>query len=475
MSGPWEKFQKNESVTGPWSKFNSANQPIKLTPEGNNVVQPPPNEPSLQEMGPMGVFTATEAINDQLREKGQMLQDIKGPAAVAAYPAGTAAKVASNILPENWNQAALTAVMGGPIGADVMAGAKAVVKPIAKGAGNILADVMGELAGKDPESIKVLFNNPKAMWQKASELFSRKHQESVINAVESDFAKHGAKLGQIEDTLTGNFGTPSYGKAPEVMARPTFDKIRFQLGKEGFRLPEQLSEGIPQPKISKIPQDSPEYKFLIENMVKLKDNIRMSFGDALRMKRNLDKAIDYGLEGANGLQPISADANRILSNMRSSLSKDMGIALKPELRPVWNDINSVYGSAATARAELKKQVLGQNARLTERKLQQLMREGRYDDEVLDRASKIGAQTIKKLEDAQEHLAATQYKKNISGGLMHGTWLPTSPKAVGYGVSAAGGATNAAQALAKSAANYPYIISALAAHAIDRDAKEAAKR
>lgn len=441
--------------------------------------QPPAaNERGLIDEGPpmlAPAFAAAGSLNEGLRNAGQKLEDVKGPAALAAYPAGMATKAAGSILPENFGQGALMYAMGGPVGEGVGAAAgkvwDKVGAPLVKAGGNMLADVVGELAGKDPESVKALYNNPKAMWQKATEIFGRKDQEKTIQAVESDFAAKGEQFRAIEDSLSGNFGTPSYGKATQVITRPAFDDVKFQMAKEGFRLPGEIAEGITPVKIGKIADDAPEYKFLVKQMVELKNNPRLAFGDAVRMKQNLDKAIDYGLEGANGLQPVSEDASRLLRSMRKALNKEVRTSLDPERRVVWDKVNAEYGAAAQSRAELRKQVMGQNARLTEKKLHQLLKEGRYDDEVMDRAKDLGAKASARLDAVRDHIAARQFKSWGHAPSASG-FLPTSPKAIGYGVSAAGGASQAAQALARSVQNAPLVVHGLIAHALTRDQKDA---
>lgn len=453
-------------------------RPFPVDAPTSSFGQPPAsNEPGLIDEGPPGMapmFAAAESANNAIRGAGQKLEDVNGPAALAAYPAGMAVKAAGNIIPENFGQGALMYAMGGPVGEGVGAAAgkvwDKVGAPLMKAGGNILADVVGELAGKDPESVKVLYNNPKAMWRKATEIFGRKDQEKTIQALESDFAAKGEQFRAIEDSLSGNFGTPSYGKATEVITRPAFDDVKFQMAKEGFRLPSDIAEGIKPVKIGKIAEDATEYKFLVKQMVELKNNPRLEFGEAVRMKQNLDKAIDYGLDGANGIQPVSEDASRLLRSMRKALNKEVRASLDPKRRVVWDKVNAEYGLASQSRAELRKQVMGQNARLTEKKLHQLLKEGRYDDEVMDRARDLGAKAAARLDDVRDHIAARQFKSWGHAPSASG-FLPTSPKAIGYGVSAAGAASQTAQALARTLHNSPLVAHGLIAHALTRDQKD----
>lgn len=446
--------------------------PSTLTPQGNIAVPPPPNEPGLEQVVPITdpLKMGLEHLQGKSEQARSGMSSLN-PAAWAMKIGEAGLGAAQGFLPSTSREVG-TAMAVGP----AMEAAGTITKPLVpyvqkftRGAGAALADVIGELSGKDAESVKVLFNNPKAMWQKATELFGRKHQEATVKAIEKDFAERGAQFRAIEDSLSGNFGTPSYGKASEVITRPAFDDVRFQLAKEGFRLPKGLIEGYPDIKIGKIAEDAPEYKFLIESVKKIKDNPRLSFGDALRLKQNLDKAIDYGLEGSNGIQPISEDASRLLSSIRKSINKEMRSSLNTEQRKVWDTVNEEYGVAAQSRAELRKQVLGQSARLTEKKLHQLLKEGRYDDEVLDRTAALGANAKKRLEDVRDHIAARQFKSWAKAPNAHG-FIPSSPALYGHLTSAAGGASQAAQELAKKIQNYPMIMGALATHAASRDEK-----
>lgn len=392
----------------------------------------------------------------------------------AMQGAGSTIKFAAGAIPTTLG-GGMAQAAAGPLleGAGALAGkAGPYVRPIADKFGGILADVIGALSSKDPEAIKVLANNPKAMWQKASEIFGRAHMENVIGTIEKDFKAHGTALEAIEDTLSGNFGTPSYGKAPEVMARGAFDNTKFKMAKEGFRLPEFLGEGVKSPVISKIPQDSPEYKFLVETLRDINDNPRMSFGDALRMKRNIYKAVDYGLEGANGLQPVSEDASRILKGLGKDLNKSL-ISSIPDTaqKQAWTRVNAEYEAASMARAELKKQVMGQSARLTEKKLTQLLREGRYDDEVMDRGAAIGAKTTARLDELRDHVAAQQFKRWGKGPSVAEGLMPSSPRLVGYGASAVGTGPDALAGIMRFVQNNPKVMNALSQALLEKQQKQ----
>lgn len=395
---------------------------------------------------------------------------------VAGKVLGPVSNMAAGMIPESPGGAAAQYLGGKLIGAAMPMAKKAVSYP-AGWVGAKLADIVGGISGKDPEAIKVLAQNPTAMWKKATEIFSRAHQEGAINAIESDFAKHGKAIESLEDALTGNFGTSSYGKAPDVMLRGVFETSKFDAAKGGFHLPESIAENIKTSGSSGVGAESPGYRLYIQKMAQLKNNPRMSFGEALGIKRELQRAVDYGIEGANGLQAITDKSEIPIRNLANGLNKELKNSINdPSLKQAWIAKNNTYADVSAAREELRKQVMGTSARSTERKLVQLLKEGRYDDEVMARAQVMGSKTASALDDIKDHIAARQFH-SISGSYRQGGGaaagaflggvpgaaigsLATSPMAVGYGASGVGGAANMASLMADQAAKFPHIVSGL---------------
>jgi len=212
-----------------------------------------------------------------------------------------------------------------------------------------------------------------------------------------------------------------------------------------------MAPGVVMPKVGRLPVVSPEYKFLIEKMSFLKENPTLGFGDVLNMRRQLDDAISYGLEGSNGMQPVSGAAQSVLKVMRKNLNEQLKSSIPKEVRPQWDAANKAYSEASAAYAELRKQVIGQTPKQTERKLLQMVQEGRYDDEVLSRANALGEKAAKALDDVRDHLAAKEFQRWSAGGISKGAFgiLPTSPRIVGAGVSGVGAGAQALSAVARN--------------------------
>ena len=215
-------------------------------------------------------------------------------------------------------------------------------------------------------------------------------------------------------------------------------------------------------KVGRLPATSPEYKFLVEKLSFLHKNPRLGFGDVLNMRRQLDDAISYGVEGSNGLQPVSGAAQGVLKVMRRDLNEQLRSAVPKDIRPQWDAANKAYSEASAAYAELRKQVVGTTPRQTERKLMQMIQEGRYDDEVLGRAEKLGEKAARELDTVRDHVAAREFQRWAKAGIGAGTPLgiPTSPRIVGIGASAAGAAGKAVGAVTQPLSQQPKILSLL---------------
>ena len=351
---------------------------------------------------------------------------------------------------------ALFVAMAGP----ALKIAGAVGRPIAKAGGNLLADVAGAVAGKSPEVIKTLFKKPGAIWKKANEVFTLKHQEAVVKSIDDGLAARGAKFKEMEEAFSG-FSPNATIKAPQVDLKPVLDRAKKAMIEKGHSLPKEIAPGKAL-KVGRLPAESSEYKMLVEKLDFLKKTKELKFGDALNFRRQLDDAINYGVEGSNGLQPVSGEANRILRNMRQQINKQLELSLPTDVRPLWTKANADYSRAAGAYAELRKQVIGMTPRQTERKLLQMLQEGRYDDEVLSRVTKLGESSAKALDDVRDHLAAREMHRWLRGGIGAGTplGLPTSPRLVGYGTSAAGAGLEAVLAGLRPAARQPSLMALL---------------
>lgn len=371
---------------------------------------------------------------------------------------GTGGRIVADMIPSHMKDALFLAAAG-----PAMEAASVVGKPVLKAGGNFLADIAGELAGKSPEVVKAVFTAPGSVWKKATEVFSLKNQEALVKSIGEGLESQGRQFKQLEEGFSGFAGTPSAGKGLQVDLEPAFNKVRTDMVKGGHRLPEALAGDFKMPLEGRLAQDSHEYQMLSKKLSFLKDNPKMSFGEALNQRRQLDDMINYGVDGSNGIQPVSDAAGKVLKNIRKEISSALRQSVPEEVRPLWDKANDTYAKASSAYAELRRQVVGTTPRQTEHKLLQMITEGRYDDEVISRAEKLGDAATRAFEEVRTHLAAAQFKRWGGGGIKTGAFgfFPTSPRTIGHGIEAAGAAYGGADALAQQVMQSPTASAAVA--------------
>lgn len=376
-------------------------------------------------------------------------------------------KFTAGMIPAQMKDALLMAITG-PLLAEAATVGKAAVgsRPI-MAARDAVVDVAAMVFNKSPEVIQAIYNKPGAMWKAATKAFSLKHQERLINVIDQGLSKAGSKIGELEEAFSGFFGTGgAAGKSPDVMLRGTFDKTKFEMLKKGYRLPDDIAQGLPMPKLGKLPESATESKYLVETLTALKNSPRMSWGEALNLKRQINKSITYGIEGSTGLQPVGTDANRILKGLVTDLDDQLAQALPKDVRPQWKEANKLYSEARDAYSELKKQVVMGRHTGTENQLKAALTRGEYDDAVLRRAEKLGSRAEKMFNALRDRLAAQEFKKwavagsNAMGqgqGLMGTSFIPSSPRLGGYGIAGASELSGLAGGLGNYAVENPQTV------------------
>lgn len=391
-------------------------------------------------------------------------------AAAAGLPgaiAGESIRSVAAAVPTTVGDAALLG-LAGPVMEGTAVAAKAIGGPVMRGAGRILADVVGELAGKDPEAVKAIFKNPKAMWKQVNQLFGQKQQAATVSAIEDGLSARGAQFKELEQSFTGFLEIPGAKPVPKVSLTPVLKDITNEMRIRGHRIPADITGKSPLG-IGRLPEDGAESKMIMARLKQLKDNPELGFGEALNLRRQLDDTISYGIEGSNGLQPISGEANRVLKLMRRRINSSIRSAVPAEVRPLWDKANFEYSKASEAYAELKKHVIRQSPGETEARLLKFIREGRYDDEVSNRAAKLGEKAAGALDAIRDRISAHQFKRWLgTAGTKPGALgiIPTSPRALGYGAAGAGLVVDSAEALARAVSTNPRLLAALGLAAPD---------
>ena len=463
------------------AKLKASFDPAKLakaTATGSAQVSPGDVPPDLSTMGAakMAVGEALEApipgVGGAMQAAQTGLESASVDAAKWYSDMGvprigkaveTGGKFLAGAIPVKMKDALFIATAGPALEA-----AAAVGAPIAKLGGNIMADVAARLVGKSPEALKVIFNKPGAIWKKATELFGLKNQELLVNEIEAGLASKGKQFGELAEVFSGF--TQKSGVAgltpPPVEMRTVLKEVLGTMMERGHKLPKTLS-GKSQIRVGKLAEDSADYIKINEKLEFLKKHPKMTFGEALNFRQQVDDMIDYGVEGSAGLQKLTGEGNRVLKLVRRRVNTNLRESLPSDVRALWDKANFDYSRARGAYAELKKSVIGQTDKQTETKMLQMIREGRYDDSVAKRAQRIGEQAAKALDDVRDHLAAKEFSRWAGPGLSMGGAsgagfyfggipgavagaVATSPRAVGTATSIAGGLSQ----IAGSALEHP---------------------
>ena len=322
-------------------------------------------------------------------------------------------------------------------------------RPVVRAGGNMIADIAAGIAGKSPEALKVMFKKPGAIWSKATELFGQEHQKKLVETIMQDKAARGAQFKQLEEALTG-FVAPS--KATKVNASNVLQRTLYEMKRRGHYIPESFTGKKPIA-VGRFPEDSAEARAIFEKLQILKDNPNMDFGQALNLRRQLDDMIDYGVQGSQGLQKISGESDRLLKFARRELDAKMKMAVPYEIKSEWTAANRIYREAAKSYEQLMRNVVKGAPAETEAKLLKMLKEGRYDDELITASQGLGERTAKALDDLRDQIAAKEFRRWAGRGGIVGI-LPTSPRAVGMAAAGTGAATRAAGAAGGALTQYP---------------------
>lgn len=418
--------------------------------------------PGMESFGTVDLAKAQSGLQSASDTAGKFYSDLGYPATGKAVQVG--GRALAGLIPARMKDALFIAAAGPALEGAGAAGKAALsteagqavagaAKIVVKSGGDLLANVAGMVAGKDPEVIKALVNSPGAVWKKATELFSMAHQENLDNTLHEGMKTIGNKFGALEDQFAGYHGTPTAGMAPKVNLQGVYDINVKDMLSRGHRLPKDLTGIEPTVTHGRIGTDDPEYKDILSHLTNMKKKPEVDFGEALNLKRQIGRTIDYGVEGKNGVQELSGEAQRVLKGIQAGLNKELRSSLPAEIRPKWDEVNRVYSSALDAFAELRKQIVKQSPGQTENKLLQLIKDGRYDDEITRRAGALGDKVLKAFDDARDHVAARSVRRWIDApSVAH--FLGGAPRPVGYGASGVGAFKTAGAKLAGAAAENP---------------------
>lgn len=431
--------------TQPWQGQPLPENP-QTAPPGTPIAHPP-NEPGLEERIPF-----TDPLNTQLggladaargavKESGSAI--VRGAGAVA----GAGLDAAKSIIAPS-SPAEVGAAIGGPAVVEGVKGALSAAKPALSFTGNLLADLAGWWTGKHPDYIKTVFQNP-AIAKQFGDAVGSDIQAHVVSKIEAGKKALGDQFKSIQDEIA-KFGADSTGKAVAVDSKSAMREVAASLESAGHKIPESVGGNNIPLKVPRLDPGSSEYNTILDFMGKMKK--KLDFGEALNLRRQMDDAINYGVPGNQGLAKTSGELNRALRSMRQSLDNKMAEALPAEQKGAWNAANKAYADGAKAFDQLSNEVVGKTPSQTALKVARAMRSGRVD-EVLNPGEKLGKAAEAALEELRKTVVAGQFER-WAHGANASSFLPSSPRMIGYTTAGAGALAKVVEQAMKSGGQIP---------------------
>jgi hypothetical protein len=424
----------SQPAPGPNSNMTDASKPDYMGP---------PNEPGLEQVIPVTdpIKMGLGALADksaQFRTSEPPAQSMLGRGAQmvgnTAMRAGEMGlRGAQSLVPSEAPEVAAT-IAAGPVGQIAGDAIKGVSAPISKYGGKAasyvgdhLSELAGYMSGKDPEYIKAVFNNPGIM-KKVGEQIGLDIQKSATDAIALGRKALGDKVEAAEDGLA-MFGTDAVsGKSPIVDLKTPLKGIVSQLESKGHYVPKELGgRAVPMKKYA-IDPVSDEGRMIAGYLKDL--NQEMDFGEALNLKRDLDRTINYGKQGSNGLQPVTGPANAILKNIRSQVKDAMTKSIPDaQSREHWLAVNKAASEGYQAFDNLHSQVMGSQPYQTASRIARNIKNQSVEEQVLGPAAKISKKAEEAVQEIRDRVVAAQFKRRY-GGMNASHFLPSSPRAFG---------------------------------------------
>lgn len=465
-----EKFKALKQGFDPAKLAAAKGQLPPQDEKGNYVVQGPPNEPGLEQVVP---------ITDPLKMGLQNLKDKSEAARMSPggvpRPLGPLMKVgeaglglAQGLTPSTNTEVGAT-MAAGPIASEVSAVAKKALPAV----GQFAAEAAGVWTGRDPEAIKALFKNPE-IWSKVKNSLAEYDQLHTVNAIEDSVKQMGKKFRSIQDALAGFPGTRTAGQASSVNLKPALTSVMRDLERSGHALPAELTGYTSKIKVPRLDPSSSDYQAVTKFIGKVQKASKegADFGEVLNLKRQLDDAVDYGIEGSQGIQKVGSEANRALKLLRSRVNLQLRAALPAEKRGEWDAANSTYAASRTALDQLRKEVVSATPHQTLARVMREMKAGRSEMSVMGRASKIGEGAMQALQDVHDRAVASQFHRLLDGSAGAAAAATTSsPRAAGFMAARSGMEAKQFEELARHALAAPQVLAAKLASHLDRKTVE----
>lgn len=400
--------------------------------------------------------SASEYLGDKAGQTAEILGKAGVPSPISAAVAMPAA-ITSELLPKDKTGVALSAIPTDEIGA--MAGK--ALEPLAQGTKDVFSQILGTWTGRSPEAVKELIGpRGSEVWKLVSQKLSDFEQANVVTSIENSLSQVGKKFHAVQDALAGFPGTRAEGQASLINLKPALAATVRNMEQNGHILPEALTGYASKLKESGIKQGTPDYNTVMEFMgqVKKASAEGRNFGEVLNIKRNLDDAIDYGIQGQGGLQRIGNKANNALQFLRDRLNLQMRAALPAPQRAEWDAVNSSYSKARTAYDEIRKEVIKSDPQATLSRVLRELKSGRAEKSLSGRASQIGEEAQQALQNVHDRVVASQFRDFISGRASGLEALVTTapPRAVGKAAVMGGDLARAGTNMASLVLAHPQV-------------------
>jgi hypothetical protein len=428
----------------------------------------------LQPVADLGA-KAAGYLDKKAGQTAEILGHAGVPAPISAA-VGMPAAMAAEAMPKDKAGVALAAI---PTEEAAQALGKGL-EPLAQGTKDVFSQLLGTWTGRSPEAVKELIGSRGSeVWKMVSQKLSDFEQATLTTHIENSLSEVGKKFHAVQDALAGFPGTRAAGQAAQINLKPALVSTMRDMERNGHILPEALTGYASRLKESGIKQGTPDYNTVVEflGQVKKASAEGRDFGEVLNIKRNLDDAIDYGIPGQGGLQKIGNKANSALQFLRDRLNLQLRAALPSDKRAEWDAVNSSYSKARKAYDEIRKEVIKSDPQATMARVLRELKSGRSEKSIGGRASQIGEEAQRALQEVHDRVVASQFRDFISGRAsgLEAVVTTAPPRLVGKAAVTGGQLARAGQNMAALVLAHPQATRSAIESILNNAEKEKARK
>lgn len=399
----------------------------------NQTKYPPQDERSKMAMaGQAGLETAGQVIKHPLQTLEQS-PDIPGVGKAVGYAreklpgqiaetagnlglpnkvgaaAGLATEGAANLAPKTLGDVAL---LGAP---KLLGGIGKVAGKLAAPASDAFAEILGGISGKPSEYFKQILKDPDTM-KFAKHVIGEFEGSRAMKALQEGRNKIGAALGDFESAML-----KKYGDNKIVNIGNSFKKMIDIADKFRIRIPEELS-GQPL-KANRVVEAGPEYESILNHLREMKHVPEMDIDAALALRDKLKNEI-----GGKAFGEYSNAAKSVLKGFYGEVNEAIGKGF-PEIsdRIAWKNGRKRYQIAVDLYDKLEATLGKENPQSMASSLASAVKQGYGESSLTRRAKYFGEQAEKAMLQLKRKAVSANFKERFSGGGLHTSFLPSSPR------------------------------------------------